>query len=216
MFSIALIGADGTGKTTIARRLEHSFPLPVKYLYMGHNADSTNVSLPTSRLVETFKRRQQRRSASNVQAKGQIWATLRMLNQFAEESYRQLLSWYYRKQGWLVVYDRYYRFDFEYDSQRHRQRPFADRFHRWCLARFYPLPDIVIYLDAPPEVLLARKGEGTLNWLVDRQRCFLEQEHTTEHFIRIDATQPLDSVYREVEENILSYFRERTRIAPAA
>ena len=141
---------------------------------------------------------------------------MRMLNQFAEESYRQLLSWYYRKQGWLVVYDRHYRFDFEYDSLRHRQRPFADRFHRWCLAQFYPKPDMVIYLDAPPETLYARKGEGTLSWLGERRRCFLEQARATAHFIQIDATQPLDGVYREVEQNILNYFRERTGTVPAA
>jgi hypothetical protein len=56
MFTVALIGPDGAGKTTIGRRLEHALPRPVKYIYMGVNLDSSNVMLPTTRLVKAIKR----------------------------------------------------------------------------------------------------------------------------------------------------------------
>ena len=56
MFSVALIGPDGAGKTTIGRRIEHTLPLPVKYVYMGVNPDSSNYMLPTTRLKHALKR----------------------------------------------------------------------------------------------------------------------------------------------------------------
>ena len=56
MFTVALIGPDGAGKTTIGKRIEHTLPLPVKYVYMGVNLDSSNHMLPTTRLIKALKR----------------------------------------------------------------------------------------------------------------------------------------------------------------
>jgi len=55
MSTIALIGADGSGKTTIARMLLESPPVKMKYLYMGLNTESSNYALPTSRLIYYLK-----------------------------------------------------------------------------------------------------------------------------------------------------------------
>ncbi len=49
MFTVSLIGPDGVGKTTIAKQLETSFPLPIKYLYMGDRSTASNYMLPTTR-----------------------------------------------------------------------------------------------------------------------------------------------------------------------
>src|SRR6266571_1664289 len=51
MFTVALIGPDGAGKTTIGRRLEQTLPLPVRYVYMGINYEASNHVLPTTRLI---------------------------------------------------------------------------------------------------------------------------------------------------------------------
>ena len=32
LFSVALVGPDGSGKTTISRRLRETLPLPIKYV----------------------------------------------------------------------------------------------------------------------------------------------------------------------------------------
>ena len=58
MFSLALIGPDGAGKTTITARLQQSSTILVKCLYMGINIEASNHALPTSRFVEYFKRTQ--------------------------------------------------------------------------------------------------------------------------------------------------------------
>src|SRR4051812_18703285 len=54
--TVALIGPDGAGKTTIARRLESAAELRIKYLYMGVSAASSNRLLPTTRVLYALKR----------------------------------------------------------------------------------------------------------------------------------------------------------------
>ena len=57
MATIALIGSDGSGKTTIIRKLQENFPMSMKCIYMGLNIESSNYSLPTSRLILKLKLR---------------------------------------------------------------------------------------------------------------------------------------------------------------
>jgi thymidylate kinase len=225
MFTVALIGPDGAGKSTIAHRLENSFSLPVKCLYMGINMESTNVSLPTSRFVKWVKNKRSKKArgaAANKGAQslegerrprgsGWLWATLRLMNRLSEEWYRQLLSWMYQWRGRIVIYDRHYQFDFEYSRKESDGSPrrFTDWFHRWCLAKAYPRPQLVIYFDAPPEVLFARKGEGTLESLESRRQSFLRQGNKISNFVLVDATQPLDDVFSQVSKQILRFYELR-------
>lgn len=235
MFTVALIGPDGAGKTTIAQRLEKSFPLPVKYLYMGINIESSNVALPTSRFIEYLKQVRRRRSgaaprhgtslhhqdapssSSSSSRKpgiaGSLWAGVRLLNRLAEEWYRQALSWSYQRKGRIVIYDRHFQFDFEREGAKAEKRRFTDRVHRWCLANVYPHPHLVIYLDAPAEVLFARKGEATLQYLESRRQAFLSQGKRTANFIVVDATQPLELVCKEVTERIMQFYHSRRPLA---
>ena len=216
MFSIALIGGDGAGKTTIARMLQEQYPGPVKYLYMGINVESSNVALPSSRLIEFLKKSKKNgknngnkshslHDRANHKAKGKIWSTARLLNRLAEEWYRQFLSRWYRGKGFIVVYDRHFLFDFVSNGViSNSELPMAERIHRWCLNRFYPNPDLTIFLDAPAEVLYARKGEASISYLNSRRREFLQKGEATPNFVRIDATNPLNEVYQKVAERISS------------
>jgi thymidylate kinase len=225
MISVALIGPDGAGKTTIARMIEKSFPVPVKYLYMGVSADSSNIALPTTRVIEYFKRLRRRKKGvalpKNISPnhpalrgkhkKSGLRALLRLANRLAEEWYRQFLSWNYRRKGHVVIYDRHYKFDFELDkaSASNEKRHLMDWLHRWFLATVYPAPDMVVYLDAPAEVLFARKGEFTLEWLESRRQAFISQGEKTPNFFQIDATQPLEAVYASVTERIMRIYRNQ-------
>src|SRR5882757_7594763 len=105
MFSVAVIGPDGAGKTTISRRLEQLLPLPVKYLYMGGSRGSSNHMLPTTRLIEIIKRlrvakpveaaaergiEQARHHRGGVKrAAANLRMSLSLVNQICEEWYRQ-------------------------------------------------------------------------------------------------------------------------------
>ncbi len=65
MFTVALIGGDGAGKTTVANAILQDSGLPIKYLYMGLSTRSSNRALPTSRLVLLLKKRMYRKRGPN-------------------------------------------------------------------------------------------------------------------------------------------------------
>jgi thymidylate kinase len=132
----------------------------------------------------------------------------------AEEWYRQVHSWHYQRKNQIVAYDRHFQFDFDYDNAEPNGNSFrfTDRLHRWCLAKLYPRPDLVIFLDAPAEVLFARKGEASLQWLESRRQAYLRQGKKTPNFVRVDATQPVESVYNEVAHYILQFHQMRRPI----
>jgi thymidylate kinase len=134
--------------------------------------------------------------------RGRIGTALRLLNRLGEGWLRQFVSWRYQWRGFIVVYDRHFLFDAA-SSKKHRQ--LADRFYYWILSYLYPQPDLVIFLDAPPEILFARKGEATVRYLQERREAYLSQGKKTTNFIQVDAAQPLDKVYTAVSQHILEF-----------
>lgn len=220
MFTVALIGADGAGKSTIANRLLESFPMRIKYIYMGLNTESSNIALPTSRLALYLKLRSYKKTAERsgntdpgfvsthhmahrIDRRGKLVATVRLLNRMAEEWFRQFVAWGYLLRGYIVLYDRHFLFDAaSTDTQNQR---LTDRIHQWVLNHIYPQPDLVIFLDAPPEVLFSRKGETTLDYLQQKRKAFLEQGKKMANFVRIDTTQPVDTVLAKVTQTVVQF-----------
>jgi thymidylate kinase len=212
-FSVALIGCDGAGKTTVARALERDTDLPVRYLYMGVSSDSSNRQLPTTRLAHVVKRRRgappdtagPREPEGPPPPAGTVKrvrrsarSTLRLLNRSAEEWYRQLLAHVYQRRGHIVVFDRHFTADYHASDVAAQSRTLSRRLHGLMLTRAYPQPDLVILLDAPPEVLHARKGEGTIATLTRRRDEYLALGATLPRFEIVPATQPLDDVVGQV------------------
>lgn len=228
MATIALIGPDGSGKTTITRMLQESGVLPFKYLYMGVNISASNVALPTSRLAAYAKRRlgiggeatagappSARREASRRRGPvRRVWSAARLANRLADAWFRQLVSWSYELRGYVVLYDRHFVLDFSQEIAADASDSYDRRLYRWCLTHLYPSPGMVIFLDAPGAVLYARKGESTVEELERRRQAFLLQSRRHPCFRRVDATRPLPEVYEEVSDHIVRHCHAR-RLAPA-
>jgi thymidylate kinase len=207
MASVALIGPDGAGKTTIARMLELRGTLPFKYLYMGVNTESSNLVLPTSRLVDRIKRRKETARPGTPRVRGRLWQSARLVHHLAEEGFRQLACWYYELSGRVVLCDRHFVFDYAPEIVLEANDAFDRRVRRWVLAHLFPRPDLVIFLDAPGEVLFGRKGDATPPELERRRLAYLSQGDRFPNFVRVDATRPLHEVYDQVFEHILSFRR---------
>lgn len=205
MASVALIGPDGAGKTTICRMLEESGELPVEYLYMGVSTSSANVTLPTTRLAQTIKKKTGGRKLFP-----RLRSVARLANRLAEEWYRQLLSWRHQLGGRIVVYDRHFLFDFTGPDVRERNQTPSKRLHVWLLEHVYPRPDLTIFLDAPGPVLYERKGELSPEKLEKRRQAHLEQVKSFPNVVRVDATRPPEEVLDEVVELL------RTRLGNGA
>jgi thymidylate kinase len=225
MFSVALIGPDGAGKTTIARMLEERSQLPLKYIYMGVNIEASNFALPTSRLFEYLRGRQngdpnpsqvegrtfQNPKRWSMLAGKMLWATGRLANHLADEWYRQLWSWSYQCSGYIALYDRHFLFDFSLDNVDLEQEGFDVRLHRWFLTHLYPRPNLVIYLDAPAEVLFARKGEKDIANLERRRQSFAKLMRMNPNCVVVDGTQPLSKVYDDVAAHICQFYKIHSR-----
>lgn len=230
MFTVALIGPDGAGKSTIGRKLQEISPLPMKYVYMGVNLESSNLVLPTTRLLLEIKRARGQRpditvprdvySQSQTRKKltkrvaESTKSALRIVNVMAEEWFRQLIVWYYKLRGYYVLFDRHFYFDY-YDhdiANTDPKRPLSSRLHGFMLQKLYPKPDFVIFLDAPAEVLFARKPERTIDILESKRQEYVRLREVMKDFAVVDVSQPVDTVARQVCELIVDFQQNKDRL----
>lgn len=227
-FTVALVGGDGSGKTTVRQRLIESPPVPLRYVYMGTSIPSSNFALPTSRLIHYLKSRSYKKKAAKrgaaspdvvptheLQAqspkRGKLGAAFRALHRIAEASYRQLIVWCYLSRGYVVLCERHFTFEFavQRTSSERGHKRLGERLHLWFLERRYPQPDLVIFLHAPSEVLFERKQEIPVDQLEAYQNAVLELGKSTRNFYRVDANRPITAVCSDVASHIQEFDASR-------
>jgi thymidylate kinase len=233
MTTVAIIGADGAGKTTVIRSLPGVLALPMTSIYMGVNLESSTLMLPTTRLLlfllgrpsgrgpgraaptaRQLPRHEQQGAAPRIRRSAR--ATARLLVWVSEELFRQAVAWYHsRVRSKVVVFDRHFFADYYRQDVAGDARPLTRRVHGFLLERVYAKPDLVIFLDAPPEVLYARKPETPVAWLRSRREEYARLRDVVPQFVRVDASRPLEDVTREVA-CVIERFEARRRAHRAA
>jgi hypothetical protein len=167
---VALLAPDGAGKSTLSRGIEREFYFPVRSIHMG---------------LYQASRPRGKRHLPGIGLAAQLSA--------------QWAGWlkgaYHQRRGRLVLYDRY-----GYDALlptrfRYSRR---GRARRWLLAHACPAPELVVFLDAPGEVLHARKGEKTVDLLESQRRAYRTLLARVPRAAVVDASRDADTVRPEV------------------
>jgi thymidylate kinase len=160
--TVAILGPDGAGKTTLAEALGRSVPLPSRHVYMGvwreYAWDRWMSWLPGARLAARL----------------------------ARLAVRSVQGSYHRRRGRLVLLDR-----FVTDAAL----PAADLDWRYRVTTrlvqgLSSDPDLLLVLDAPAEVMFARKGEQGLEVLARDRDSYLRLAAEHPSATVIDATLP--------------------------
>jgi hypothetical protein len=182
--------------------------------------------LPTTRLALAIKRRRGGRSDMTVghvepgsRRAGPIAGVRRLVritNWIAEEGYRAFLARRIRRRPAVVVFDRHFFCDYYASAVApdDRQRPFDTRLHGYVLRHWYPRPELTLFLDAPPEVLIARKPGETLEQVARRRSDYLSLAEVLPAFQVVDADRPVDEVIDDVVSRIVA-FVAGTPVEPA-
>jgi thymidylate kinase len=200
--TVVLLGADGCGKSTVATRLSEALEFSFK--------PDKSLRVHWKPIVFLRRRRARRAPTTNPHGgipRGLLPSALVLLFHWLEFFCGVLLQfWPTRFRNGMVLVDRYH-YDFVVDPRRYRLRIPA-----WLvrtLFRFLPEPDRVFLLDAPAEVLLARKQEVALAELRRQQAAFRKLVGNLRGGTIVNCAQPVDEVVGEIIRNILTYLVER-------
>jgi thymidylate kinase len=172
--SVAVLGPDGAGKTTLAHALRSSTPLPAAYVYLGVWRES-RFEAQLSRILGAR-------------------LAVRLFKLLVKGG---LIAWH-RRRGHLVLLDRY-TLDAELPSD---DLDVKGRISATLVRRTNAEPDMMILLDAPAELMYARKREHGVAELQVRRQAYLAMVARFRQMVVIDAEQSHDEVRRQATELI--------------
>jgi thymidylate kinase len=178
--SVAILGADGAGKSTLARDIAAGFPFEGMPIYMG--------------LWPTKSRR--RRTVPGKDA---------TLRPFAIWS-RYLRGEAQRAMGHLVVFDRY---TYDAELPPRPPFVGLKRLYFWLIAHAIPSPQLLILLDAPAAVLHERRPDVDPLELERDRASFLRLTARRRNIEVVDASRPGDAVRADVSERIWRRYAAR-------
>ncbi len=202
--SVALLAPDGVGKTTLARQLAGEEILRARMIYMGLNIDARTAGLPTTRWLA---QKVQSLNGNRRSLRGVAFRGLNLANSLAERWYLAATAQVHRLRGGFVIFDRY-----AYDSLlRAPDRRLWKRFRHLLFDVANAKPDLIILLDAPPEIAQQRKREHDLEWHIKQREGYLRLRELLPGMVVVDAGREQAEVRREVTARIWNRYRTRAQ-----
>jgi hypothetical protein len=181
--SVALLGPDGAGKSTLANTLEAGYPFATRYIYMGVGPPPGTHRKP---LV--------------VAAPASIVGLARQWLRFLAGRYHQL-------RGRMVIFDRYMEdpwLPLPSDASTLRRIGRRVRAAVSC-----PPADLMLVLDASGSQMFARKGEHSARLLEEQRQRYLRLGERVPNVVVLDAMSGASAVARQASVHIWRRYRER-------
>jgi thymidylate kinase len=160
---IALLGPDGAGKGSVADALEKELPIAMSRVYLGEggSANPDGGARPGTHVGRARRRPGALREAQHLARKA------------LRSCWRVLWPGYARAwRGEIVIFDRH---PMEVLAVRPRRTWLGGAVERLLARHLIPWPDAVVVLDAPGDILYARKGEHSPEILEHWRRGYLDE-----------------------------------------
>jgi thymidylate kinase len=196
---VVLMGPDGCGKTSVLDGLEEELAPLFRQVHRFHLRPE-RARVPRKVGDAADPQGQEPRGQMASFAKLGLWLSDYLVG-YLIDIYPKML------QSRLILFDRYYD-DILIDERRYRYGG-----PKWLLKsvwRLIPRPDILILLDAPADVLQARKSEVSYLETARQRNAYLEHVRGLEYGLVVDATRPLPEVISDVKRTIVEHLEART------
>ncbi len=198
---VALLGSDGSGKTSVGNLLSESqnalMPVVRCHLFPGW-LPLGGRGVSASHAVE---------NPHGTPTRTLLTSMLKLAVWYLEFTVGWIIRlWRPLEQGSMVLFDRY-AYDILVDPRRYRYGGPA-----WlarAFARAVPRPDLVIALDAPARTMIGRKKEISYEELEHQRTAYAELVGSLENGRVVDADQPLEDVVTAVEGVVLDLLAAR-------
>ena len=205
-FCIAVLGADGSGKSTI---INHIRPLIEKALHTKSVYEHLRPELLPS--IRTLLRRPVTGSISNPHGSkpsGPIGSLLRLLYYATD----YIIGYWLKifpllvRQPCLYIFDRYY-YDYHFDPARSRVA-----LPQWIIKLvgiFIPRPDMIVCLGGDPQVIHARKPELDIEELHNQMSKLKNFCNNNPAAVWIDTAQKLEISINQVIDALTTRMADR-------
>jgi thymidylate kinase len=190
---IAFLGCDGSGKSAVIQGLKTKLEQDGHRVTLGHwRPKALDASSDSSQSADDPHGKPKRGFVASVLKLGWLW-----LNWWIAW-FRSLRA---ESRSGFVLFDRYHG-DLLVDPSRYRYG--GPMWLAKLVCRIMPRPDQVIFLDAPTEVLLARKQEVFEESLKTSRRKYLELCAINHYFMIVDACPSLEVVIKTIRDQLRS------------
>jgi thymidylate kinase len=192
---LMIVGPDGTGKTTLCKALEQQISTRAPVRVLANRRGVEPLGLLPARAPRGSTSAPHRHPARPLPL-----SVAKVLYSFVD----LYLGWlvkirpFVRQGGWVVVERGWW--DLLVDPLRYRLR-----LPRWLgrtLAYCMPRPSVVLVLEAPSEVITARKAQLSVPELARQMRAWREILPATQRRLYLDTSAPLQDVLQTISQAI--------------